>query len=101
MIVKIGKRLLSIQSGETKYKTIGFDTNFEPVTCFKKEDRSLAIQELKTYYNRFDELMKLGLDMSEDELNKFKKQLDKKAEIKAMEKIHYVEEGNGYCFNYI
>ena len=101
MIVKIGKKLISIQSAKAQYKKIGYDDNFEPVTCFKREDRELAIEELKTYYNQFAELINLGLNMTDEELNKFKKQLEKKAEIKAMEKILYVVESNGYCFNYI
>ena len=70
------------------FKTIGYDRNYQQVLTYKIGQRKIAIEELSSYFNRFNEFYRLTCDMlTEDEYLSFNTRFNQEARQKAIEFI--------------
>ena len=83
---------ITIGAKSNIFKTIGHTNDFKPVLWYKIGERKQAIEDLTNFYCKFQEFLATGVELTDNEYNKFSKQFEDKAKIKAIEKIAYIED---------
>lgn len=96
---------ITIGTKANVYETIGHTDDFKPVLWYKVGKRKQAIEDLTSFYNRFQEVFATGIEFNDEEYQKFSNQFENKARIKAMQTIERIEENEtmheGKFFTYL